>query len=361
MPVDHSLAEQMIAAAQKRVKGVTIRDANAIDQIERIPFRSIEMTMASWGGVPLGKFTRLWGGPGSMKSTTAWGVIKNATETKSERFPDGMNAVYYNVENAYDPEIMTRLGIDPDRVQVIDVDIIEDIVDLFDELQGGYNIHVIDSATEAMASAFWKASTDSRQPGLHTQAWGNAWKRLNKMIDKTDNAIIVIDQARIDFHTGAQKVAGGMGSAHKADLQIHFRKGSKLFRTERGDWTETRPQKANDILSGLHREDGRLIQVEIDKSRVCRIGGRALMRYDHEIGRFDEEFELVKAGIALGVIKRSGAHYYAPTNGEKSLHGEAALIAHMRENPFLENAIWEAAFEWCKGMRNRNHAVEDSR
>lgn len=356
MPVDHKLLDDIIAAATKR-HGVQVMHAgNDMPPVYRIPFDSLEMNLATYGGAPMGRMIRLWGGKSSCKSMVAWGLARQAQEHRSDLFPNGLSVAYHNIEGAYDPlyvrdKMRANIGeisaSNPSGLLVVEAGIIEDISRNLDALLHAVNIHIIDSASFAMSIHSYEAKKESRQPGFDAIAWKNAFRSAEENMDRRENMIVVIDQVRTDFHTGAEKAAGGHVPDHHSSMSMHHRRAKKLYRTASGELSETRPQKGNDELSGLHRVDGYYVDVEVDKSRVCRPFGRAKMIFDIDELAFDKSFEFMKAGIYLGVIEENGSYYKIP-NAAKAIHGLPKLKQRVAEDDVLVMQIYAAAGKYMK-------------
>lgn len=350
MPVDHTQLDTIIAAATKRMQGnQRIHSGDEIPPVYRIPFSSLELNLATFGGAPMGRMIRLWGGKSSCKSMIAWGLARMAQQHRSDRFPDGLTVCYHNIEGAYDPiYVRDKMGVDIAKPKLVVAEgaIIEDVSRNLDALLHAVNIHIIDSASFAMSVHAFEAAKESRQPGFDAIAWKNAFKTAEENMDKRENMIVVIDQVRTDFKTGAEKAAGGNVPDHHSSLSLHHRHARKLYRVN-GELQETRPKQGNDDLTGGHRIDGYEIEIEVNKSRVCRPFGKARLRFDIDELAFDQAFELKKAGLFLDVIQQSGAYYKVPTS-EKSIQGEAKLKAKLAEDPFLVQMIHEAAKDYME-------------
>lgn len=350
MPVDPTLLNSIITASTKRMNGVqNIHSGDAIPPVRRIPFDSLELNLATFGGAPMGRMVRIWGPKSSCKSMIAWGIAKNAQQHRSERFPNGLTVAYYNAEGAYDPlYVRDVMGVDTSEGQLVVSEgaMIEDVSSSLDALLHAVNIHIIDSASFCQSVHKFAANKESRQPGLDAQAWGAALTAAEENMDKQENMVIIIDQARVDFKTGALKVAGGMAADHASSLTLKCMATKKLYRVN-DELITTRPQKGNDPLSGSHRVDGREIDIEVEKSRVCRPFGKANLIFDIDKLEFDKIEQLKKAGLFLGVIEQSGSFFKIPTT-DKSIQGGSKLCARLEQDWELAGLIMKACDEYVK-------------
>lgn len=351
MPVDPSKLNDIIAASKKRFHTELIHNGDVTPPVYRIPFDSIELNLATYGGAPMGRMIRLWGGFSSGKTLNAWGLAKQAQQHRSERFPDGLVVAYYNIEGTYDP-IFTRdmMGVDIEKLVVVEGTIIEDISTQLDALLHAAHIHIIDSTSAAQSSHLFTATKESRQPGLDAVAWKNALRSAEENMDKQENMVVLIQQVSTDFKTGADKPQGAKMVGHANAMSLAHRKATKLYRTADGGWTNTRPKIGNDELTGTHKVDGYEIEIEVDKSKVCRPFGKARLRLDLNTIQYDKMFELKKAGLFLGAITQSGAFYRVSTMKEKdkALQGNTALEKRLADDSALVMDIYQRAAQYCK-------------
>lgn len=343
-PVDTSQLDAIIAAANKRFKDTSpIHTGDQTQPVYRIPWDSLEMNLATYGGAPMGRIIRLWGGYSSGKTLNLWGLAKQAQQHRSERFPDGLIVAYYNVEGTYDP-VFTRdmMGVDIEKLVIVEGTLIEDISTKLDALLHAAHIHIIDSVSMAQSVHSFTASKESRQPGLDAVAWKNALRSAEENMDKQENMIAIVQHAVVDFKTTALKPQGGSMANFANAMSLKHRQATKLYRTEGGDWTDKRPQKGNDDLTGTHKVDGYEIEIEVDKSKVCRPFGKARLRLDLDTISYDKMFELKKAGLFLGVIEQSGSFFRVPTS-DKSIQGQAKLEERLAQDDALVMEIYRAA------------------
>lgn len=350
-PVDTSLLDKIITEANKKYGEQVIHAGDETVPVYRIPWDSLELNLATYGGAPMGRVIRLWGGPSSCKTLLALGLAKQAQQHRSERFPDGLTVAYYNTEGTYDP-VFTRdvMGVDISKpaFTVVEKNIIEDVSRNLDSLLHAVHVHIIDSTTYATSIHRVDAKKESRQPGLDAQAWKDAMRTAELNMDKEENMIIVISHETIDFNTGASRAQGSKMLDFASSMTIKTRSAKKLYRTEPGGpLSETRPKQGNDELTGTHRIDGYYLEAEVVKSKVCRPFGKANMIFDLDILAFDRQFELMKAGIFLGVIEKSGSYYKIPTS-DKTIHGEPKLKDRIAQDDVLVMAIYQAASKYMR-------------
>lgn len=364
-PVDPSQLDAIREAATKRFGEQTMFHGNEIPAALALPFDSIELNLATFGGARMGRMMHLWGGPSSGKTMAAWSIARSAQNFRSEQFPDGMTVCYYNVEGTYDSDFTAELGVDVDNVEVVNCGIIEDIGRHLDVLLPAAHIHIIDSTSFAEAALYAKAKKDDSRPGADARAWQMVLKEAEQVMDKgepeivrkgkvvqprreAENMIILISHETIDFNSGARKPVASKTIGHASAMTLRFAQAKKLYRTTPGGpLSDTRPQKPNDELSGGHRVNGVEVEIEVVKSKVCKPFGKARRILDYDTITFDTMFEMFKAGLFLKVINKSGS-FYTIDGVEGSIQGQEKVKEALAADQSLQMKIYAAADSYCR-------------
>lgn len=301
----------------------------------RISTGSYELDRATGGGIPIGRFSRFWGGYSTGKSLTCWNVAKNAQEM-------GLGPViYYNIEKQFHPKFVESLGvsIDPKDLIVIEGTQIEETGVKLEALLGSARVHIVDSLASAISIDELNHPAESHPPlGLKARAWGRA---LSKALDRLqpENAVVLVDQARdIIGYGGGEHPPNGRFVEFTSSLTVHFRKGKWLFYDADGFLAEE--GKDTPSLSGQKEADGLVIQAKVTKTRVCQPGRTATMYLDYGKVNFDHISELEKAARYFKVVDTNGAWYTLP-NGEK-VQGRKGLRKELSENETLREAVIQA-------------------
>lgn len=345
MPVDPSQLDAIMAAANKRYGGATKIDfGSSTPPIKRIPWGSLAMDMATWGGAPMGRVVRPWGGKHTAKSLACWGLARNAQQYRDDQFPDGLVVAYYNAEKQFD-EVFVRekMGVDTDRLVRIDGGIIEDITYNMQVMMDVAHIHILDSIGNCISRQEFETDPDKNVPrGSRARAWSLFVRDVVERMENTENMLIVVDQIRTNQTYGHEESSGSNIWDHNSDLDMHHRKVGNLYRLADGSLTLSKPKETNYATIGNEViVDGFEIGVEVNKSRVCRPFNKARMRLDLATMQWDRTFELMNVGIFLGVIIKNGA-YYVIDGEKKSIHGEPKLKQRLQEDSSVAMKIFAA-------------------
>lgn len=336
MSVDPDDLDEIIAKINRKYLG-SIKKGSEFDAAQRISTGSLELDVAMGGGIPIGRWSRLYGGYSSTKTLTTLITIAEAQKM-------GLTCAYYNIEKQYDPDFARdKLGVDTEKLIVVDGTTVEEITEKMEALFGVVHVHVIDSCTMAVSEDELNADIRDWRPGITARAWGKGFRRLNERFDTGDNTVVMIDQTRVNFKTGGEDPAGGRILGFQSSMSASFKKGSWLWRNAEGYLDEKAKQTKGS--SGQVEPDGMEIKVRVEKSRVCRPLRTATMRLDlgTDTFGFDREFELSKAAKYYGVVETTSVGRYE-YNGHK-MHGEKPLRELIRGDLTLQEEIRKTALE----------------
>lgn len=336
--------DEVYAALNKKYPKDQIQPASKTPNLLRLPSGSHSLDFALGGdglkGYPLGRITRNWGGELSGKTLGAYNTIRNAqnyvmlatqileeaidlTQNKSEKdrfkrhiaqvenmYPDGgMKVVYFNAEQQFDEEFAKKVGINTDDLDVSEGTVIEEIGEKLENIIEYIDMFVIDSCSSAISLSELNMEVEEQRRGTGAKQWGLMLRRAMKRA-KPNNIGIIIDQARIDMKTGAEYAPGGKYLDHVSSLTMHYRQGTWLYRDKNGELVDDKEKRVRQTITGDIEPDGMEIQVRNDKSRVGKPFKKARMRVDFDNNaRFDLNYEIISAGIHLGLIEKAGSWY----------------------------------------------------
>lgn len=337
-----------MAASRRKFGEGRVHFGSDVPFIKRIPWGSLELELATWGGAPMGRVIRPWGSKHTAKSLVMWGLVRAAQQYRDDQFPDGLTCVYFNCEGQYDPFFTKEfMGVDVDRLVVEEGAIIEELTQKAAMYLEAAHVLVIDSIGQCMSRQEFEIGAEKGQSkvprGSRARAWGQFVRDVVERMDLQQNMIVAIDQVRVNQTHGHEEASGSAIWAHNSSLDLHHRKTSNLYRLADGSLTDTRPQRTNyATLGGEVLVDGFEIGIEVDKSRVCRPFGKYRGRLDLDTMRWDKIFELKKCGLFLRAITRSGSYFYVEGDS-KAINGHAEMDKRLAEDPSVVMAIYDKA------------------
>jgi len=299
----------------------------------RISTGSYELDRATGGGVPIGRFSRFWGGYSSGKSLTCWNVVRNAQEM-------GLGpVVYYNIEKQYHPKFVESLGVKtgPKDLIVVEGTIVEEVGAKLEALLGGVRVHILDSLGSAISIDELSTPLENNPAmALKARAWGRALqKALERMAP--ENAIIMVDQARdVIGYGGGEHPPNGRFVEHTSSLTVHFRRGKWLFRDKDGFLDDE--GKNTETLSGQTEAHGVAIQAKVTKTRVCQPHRTATMYLDYGTMQFDQISELTKAATFFKCLDETSPGRFVTADGRK-LHGKKQVREFLASDEEFRNLV----------------------
>jgi RecA/RadA recombinase len=337
MPVDPQMRDEIVAALERRYEGTILR-GDEHDSPNRIPTGSLELDYITGGGVPQGRYTRMYGGYSSTKTRVSWGIISQAQKMD-------LSCAYYNVEKQFEPNSAERAGIILPELEIVDGTTIEEIGEKLEALMSVHHVHIIDSCSNAVSIDELDADLTSWRPGLMARAWGKVFRRAHERFDHRENTVILIDQLRTNFggHGGraSEEPPGGKFLNFLSSMSLNFRRGKWLWYDKNGYLADEGVKRKT--LSGQQEPDGREIVVRCEKSRVGRPELAATMHFDFKNYEFDLDWEFVKAMKYLGLVEQAGSWWkYSNGKGEIKKQGDAGLRELMDEQSGLREQIYES-------------------
>ena len=381
MPVDPSKFDAATKKLKTEWKRDLWRNGSSYPDILKIPTGSYELDWATYGGFPVGRWTRLWGSESTAKSLVTWNVVRNAQQIHTisqsryaqlieeapnkkakdilkreledilKRFPNGMKVAYYDVEGTYHPVWVKSAGVNTDDLEIMEGRIIEQIGDALAETMDSVHLHVIDSTTAASALRVLEGDVTQENRGVDAARWQEMFKRAEARFDTSENMVVYISQARMVQSgptAGSEQPPGGRKMAFSSSLTLHMKKSSQLYRSEKGILMEK--DQGNATISGMKEPDGVEVTARVVKSKTSPPFRTARMRLDFTGMKYDLGYELAEAGRFFGYVKDSGSWRYIadPVSGEVSdtkFQGEAGLRHYLAENEELSEKIRRAMLE----------------
>jgi recombination protein RecA len=140
------------------------------------------------GGWPYGRIVELYGTPSSGKSLICLKTIAAAQK-------EGKECVYLDAEQSFDPEFATKLGVDVDKLQIIQTSVGEDAFDILTRLlEAEPGVIVIDSVASLITKAEMEESMDQQFMAIKARMMSRGLPKLNQLNKRT--LIIFINQLR---------------------------------------------------------------------------------------------------------------------------------------------------------------------
>lgn len=341
-PVNTEGYEDVLGDLEKSYEGA-IMDGDRYDDPERISTSSPMLDWAMGGGVPQGRFTRLYGHHSSGKTHVAIKLIAEAQKL-------GLTCVYYNIEKQYHKGHFMNCGVNVKDLKVIHKTRIEEVGEIAESLMGVRHVHVFDSCSAARSIDAAKGEIADWHRGLKARAWNKVFDALLDVFDEHDNTLVWIDQVRVNQNTGAELPTGGKQMSHESAMTVKFRRAKWLNRDRQGNLTDKDSDTMTKTISGQKEPQGIEMIARVEKSKVGRPLRTAVMQFDFKKGTFDNSFELAKAGVFLGVVQQNGA-WLSMNNGKakgKRFQGMSKFRDEIKSNAALRKHIEHRLSEYVE-------------
>lgn len=312
---------------KKGYKSGSITVGGDFEDPVRIPTGIIEVDSLIGGGIPMGRFTHIWGGYSSCKTLLALNAIANAQRM-------GLTAVYYDLENQFQKSWAEGVGVDcsEDKLTIINGSIVEEVCDVMESLLSVRHLHVVDSIGMGVTFPELNAEPSAQFMGIVAKTWTAKLRAINSRFDMVDNAVIMINQSYQSMGMGGGEVPrGGNMIDLLSSLSINTKKSSWLYRDAKNNLSKD--GKSTSDFTGVAEPSGMEIVAKLTKNKVAvpkQLGAARLRLEFGSGGKFDEIWTLTRAAIWNGLIERNGSWYTLP-DGER-VQGEAGIRQFIEEN-----------------------------
>jgi len=208
--------------------GNTIKTATDSKEIAKIPTGVFSLDLLTKGGIPLNKFTVLWGNKSSGKTTLSFKIMNSFIEAY-----DNVYVVYVDFEHALNKEWMSRFIKDLKRVVIVSPDYGEQGVDIIHELSQEKDIGliIVDSLGSIISITEIEESSEDSQVASSSRL---IRRLLNKLLvsmsiaEKENRPLttLLINQARSNIGArkfeSKMKMPGGYIVNHLSYLTLHL-------------------------------------------------------------------------------------------------------------------------------------------
>lgn len=329
--------DSLIAEVNKKYKTDIIRKASDLKGIEFIPYTSPMMNYITRGGVPVNRMIELVGLPQSGKTTTALDIIANFQRKYKDRY-----VVYLDAENTLDKEWGATLGVDWDRVILIqpESEYGEQLLDmLLDYIRSGkIGLVVLDSIPFIIPKAVQEKGLDEKSYGGNSALIKSFCDKVIPLLHKQECTFLCINQLRENIGNPYKpyKIPCGTALAHACSQILWFTKGSLL------------DEKGGEVSGNYATPVGNRVQVKMEKNKVTK-NDRRLGSYtlNYHTG-VDEITDTLDMGISLGIIVQSGAWFKITLKDgkEKKMQGKNGVqeffFNDLEELEYLRQEVYKA-------------------
>lgn len=173
------IAEVRAGITKKYAPGVIRTGSDKRLDYGRLSSGILSLDLALAGGLKLSRGSMFYGEKSAGKSTLAAIMIGRAQKA----YPDGV-PIWLDIEGTFDKGWARKLGVDLDRLEIVEPESGEAAVDIADGLLRAYEVPIIvtDSIAFLTPMKEIKASAEDSLPGIHARLVGNYIRRLNNAL-----------------------------------------------------------------------------------------------------------------------------------------------------------------------------------
>ena len=322
--------DALLAEVNKKVKEEIIFKGLASYNYNKIPFTSPRANYCTYGGVPIGKVIEFYGAEHGGKTTSALDIVGQFQKLEMRKSEEDSkyterDVFYCDVENTLDSEWATKLGVDTDKMYLLQPksQSAEQIFDLITDAieTGDIGLVVIDSIAAMVSQDELDKDYDEKSFGGISGPLSRFSKKIEMLCAKYNCTLIGINQVRDDVNStwGGYKTPGGRAWKHICIMRVEFSKGK--FIDENG----------NELSNNTETPSGTLIQFKVVKNKTCP-PDRRVGFYTINWNGVDYLADLIEVAIRCGVVNKSGAWFTIPGIIEEKIQGQNSVCNYLREH-----------------------------
>lgn len=195
--------------------------------IERLETGVASLDKALGGGFPMRRVVELYGLPSGGKSLISLLAIR-AAQTK------GLDCVYVDVEDSFDPVWAEKVGVDTKKLVVAQSSVGEDIMEMVCKLlEAEPAIIVVDSVAAMIPRVEQEESVEKATMALKARLMSRGLAKITSLNKNT--MIIFINQLRATLAMwGPQTTTtGGRSLGHYASIRMEVKKGDSIHEEDK--------------------------------------------------------------------------------------------------------------------------------
>lgn len=281
----------VLAAIKKKYGDVltTLNDSN--NNITTVSTGSLGLDLAlGRGGMAFGRIYEIFGPNSSGKSTLGVHVVIQAQRR-------GMKCAYLDVEQAVDPVLFKKYGVDAEELDLIQAHGGEPNLDILESLirTGNYSVIVIDSVSGLIPLQEAENDMDQETMALQARLMSKALRKITPQAADTGTLLIFINQLRqkIGTYGNPTTTTGGEALGFWATGRISIR------------GPESKARRLKDANGEFY---GHIAEHEVVKNKLGEPFKKANLNLIYGVG-YDFHQEVLEMAVSLDIIEKSGSWF----------------------------------------------------
>lgn len=280
------------------------------------------------GGIPVGKFTELYGAESSGKTTLALGIAREAIKS-------GKRVLYNDPEQgldlAYASAIIGEDAYDKDKFVLVQPELLEQALNICELAieSGSFGLIILDSIASMVPKKVKEESLGDSHVAVLARIYGQFLSRNLYSVRTNNVAFLGINQVRDKFgsYFATYETPGGHEWKHITSMRIML-------------------SKSKDITQG-EKKIGILTKFVIKKNKLAPPYRTFLIPLMFGTG-VDFYRDVIDFSVLLGVIKKGGAYY--KYNDATLASGLVGTVEYLRNNPDTLDSIVKECYNIANNM-----------
>lgn len=324
--------ESIVASVSKKYgSGVLIKGSDIKEPVKRTTSGILAYDLMLGGGWPTNQWSEIIGDESSGKTAIAYKTI-----AANQALDPSYVALWVAAED-YVPEYAAAIGVDLDRLWVVENNVMEEVYDLVIRVLDNRAVDciVIDSLPALVPSDEAEKMMEDFTVGLGARLTGKFLRKSGKsqrrsLVEEDRGCTgLIINQWRekIGVMYGDNRTTPG-GKAKNFHYFVRLE-------VKRDEWLTAKDEKVGQVIKGrtIKNKTYRPQQVAQVDFYFADVPG-------FQLGDFDVVKDVVNICISTDIISRAGAYY--SFNGQK-WQGKEALVAAVREDLDLQQELKQLA------------------
>lgn len=266
------------------------------------------------GGFPKGRISEIFGLPGVAKTSFALWMI--GVQQK-----EGKTCAFVDAECALDLDFAEKLGVDTDKLIIIQGDCGEENLEAVETLlrDNAVDLVVIDSVPSLVPRSEIEAEMNKPQMGGQARMLASGLRKLVPLCAKSGAVILFINQQRVNIMGGyaPYTTPGGMALRFYSSVRIELKRGNAIS------------------ISGGKSIDGYQIKFMFKKNKVGKPSVEVTADFLFD-GGFTSEVNILDIGAERGILRKDGNTFYY---GEQKLGMRSKALEYIEENNLREELL----------------------
>lgn len=281
----------VLAAIKKKYGDVLTTLNDSKNNITTVSTGSLGLDLAlGRGGMAFGRIYEIFGPNSSGKSTLGVHVVIQAQRR-------GMKCAYLDVEQAVDPELFKKYGVDAEELDLIQAHGGEPNLDILETLvrTGNYAVIVVDSVSGLIPLQEAENSMDQETMALQARLMSKALRKITPQAADTGTLLIFINQLRqkIGTYGNPTTTTGGEALGFWATGRISIR------------GPESKARRIKDDNGEFY---GHIAEHEVVKNKLGEPFKKANLNLIYGVG-YDFHQEVLEMAVSLDIIEKSGSWF----------------------------------------------------